>query len=161
MFLGVCVVVISGTDSCAAGLLPGLENSGCDDTLPWCFIVGNSPKFRLECSGLHANVDDLAPTLKILLNSRPLFAQVGILISHSNLDFRDENILVQMIDAIALEAAEQANVRKKMFARQGGILGQVSIFKDLSYEESNYVPSDLINYHFASLVSPAKNKWPC
>jgi hypothetical protein len=158
-----CVLIISGTNSSAANLLPGLEISGGDGSLPWCYIVGNLPKFRLECSGFNSLIDILAPTLKkILLNSRPLFAQVGcerLLISHSNLDFRNERNLVEMIDAIALEAANRANIRKKMFAREGGVLGQVSIFKNLSYETNDYVPSDLINYHFASLVSPAANKF--
>jgi hypothetical protein len=151
------VLITAGTNSRAANLIGAVKFSGRDGSnLPWCYIVGDLPRFRLEACALDSN--HLSPKLtEILMNSRPFFAQVACqyILEHCDLDYCDEQLLVHIVDSISAEVADAAKTRKCLFSHEWGALGQFSIFKNISYERNHVLPSDLINYHYASLISPS------
>jgi hypothetical protein len=94
---------------------------------------------------------------EILENSRPFFAQVAFeyISKISDVYDVDEQDLVKIIDEISTEVANEASKRKYFFTSEYAALGQYSIFKNISYEQNEFLPSDLINHHYASLVSPS------
>jgi hypothetical protein len=145
------ILIIAGTNSRASNLIESVKLSGRSYTSsPWCYMDACS--FEKEIT---------LPLLRdIFINSRPFFSQVACeyLLSY---DFHEETDLASIIDAISYKVAFCASRRKEMFKNEWGALGQFCIFKNASYIGESFLPPDLVNNHYATLVSPSNESQNC
>lgn len=154
------VLITVGTNPGAANLVHTgpLLFSREHTSVPWSYFVGTLPRFCLESSGFDLS-KLLLPLKQILANSRPFFAKLAFeyIFNNADVNYLDEQVLVKNIDAICTKVADGAIRMKYFFSSQYGALGQFSIFKNIGYEQNGLLPSDLINLHYASLVTPPES----
>ncbi|KAK6091471.1 hypothetical protein MT418_8546 [Batrachochytrium dendrobatidis] len=111
-------LVMMGTDSRAAKLQPTTGNGSRSATpMPWCHVFGEFPAVKLELTGLPSRLPRYLKS--IILNSRPLFAQlVAEEIANKVSDF----------DELMKAAFIKLKSAKMIFGNLYGQLGQVRLF---------------------------------
>ncbi|OAJ38584.1 hypothetical protein BDEG_22492 [Batrachochytrium dendrobatidis JEL423] len=143
-------LVMMGTDSRAAKLQLSIGGSSRSDVpMPWCHVFGEFPAVKLELTGLPQTLPRYLKS--IILNSRPLFAQlVAEEIANNASDF----------DELMKAAFIKLKSVKKIFGNLYGQLGQVRLFHnahcqltDLESQSTNLKnqSTPLIHSHFAQL----------
>ncbi len=148
--LGIGLVLL-GTNSKAARLPLDIGTSSrIGDPQKWCYIFGNFPSVNLELLDAPSNIPDLFQ--KIILYSRPLFAQMAVsLLSDS------PNI---NLDHLASTVFKNGAAAKQIFSRNNyyGRVGQIRLFLNASFQYVNdeHGSTPLIDSHFATLYG-AKN----
>jgi hypothetical protein len=142
-------LVMLGTDSRAAKLTSNIGNSSRSDLpRPWCYVVGQFPAVNLSLLDLPPEVH---PWLKyILVNSRPLFAQLAS--AQFLNDFTDFDTLMKDIFMNLIQV-------KKIFGSYYGKLGQLRLFQNAHYslDDWNNLSTALIHSHFAQLKEVSKS----
>jgi hypothetical protein len=142
-------LVMLGTDSRAAKLTSNIGNSSRSEVpRPWCYVVGQFPAVNLSLLPLPPCV----PTWLeyILVNSRPLFAQ---LVSAQFLNnFTDFDTLMKDVFMILVTV-------KNIFGNNYGKLGQLRLFQNAHYSLDDWdnLSTPLIHSHFAQLNEVSKS----
>jgi hypothetical protein len=143
-------LVMLGTDSRAAKLPSNIgDSSRSDFTRPWCYVFGQFP--ALDLSLLDLPSDGLPSWLPyILVNSRPLFAQ--LVVSQLLNGFTD-------FDNLMKDAFTNLIQVKKIFGNYYGKLGQLRLFQNAhsSLKDWDNQSTPLIHSHFAQLNEDSKN----
>jgi hypothetical protein len=142
-------LVMLGTDSRAAKLPSDIgESSRSELPRPWCYIIGKFPAVNLSLLEMPADVSNWLQY--ILMNSRPLFAQlVASKMFHGFKDF----------DTLMKDVFLHLVTVKKIYGNYHGKLGQLRLFQNAHYSLENWgnFSTPLIHSHFAQLYGPQKN----